>query len=285
MQKPSTRLPAWLRKPINPRDGVHAMKARLRGNKLHTVCEEARCPNIGECFKRGSAAILILGDVCTRRCGFCNVAHGAPKPVDPEEPLRVAEQVRDLKLKHAVITSVTRDDLPDGGAGHFARTIHELRAMVPGTTIEVLTPDFQGREEAIRTVCAAGPDVFNHNLETVERLTSVVRSRASYRGSLAVLAMARGWLPHGRIKSGIMVGLGEADEEVVLTLRHLGEVGCDVVTVGQYLRPNRKALPVARYVDPETFRAYEAMGLKFGIKQLFCGPFVRSSYLADKVSL
>lgn len=278
----SRRLPPWLKKRGAISDNVHDMKRQLRNRGLHTVCEEARCPNIGECFRRGTATIMILGDVCTRRCGFCAISHGAPAPVDPVEPLRVAGQVRDLKLRHAVVTSVTRDDLPDGGAAHFSATIRAIREICPETTIEVLTPDFDGREADICTVCEAAPDVFNHNIETVERLTPEVRSKASYRRSLAVLSAARRFLPKNRIKSGIMVGLGETAGEVEATLIDLRTAGCDIVTIGQYLAPSKRALPVVEYVVPETFREYEEKGLKHGIKYMFCGPFVRSSYLADQ---
>ena len=279
------RLPEWLKKRGRLSDNIHEMKSRLRARGLHTVCEEARCPNMGECFARGTATIMIMGDICTRRCGFCAVATGKPMPLNPDEPRRVAEEIRALGLRHAVVTSVTRDDLPDGGAAHFAATIREIRAISSGTTIEVLTPDFDGREGEVGIVCEATPDVFNHNVETVERLTPSVRSRADYRRSLGVLSIARRLLPERLIKSGIMVGLGEGQAEVESTIRDLREAGCDIITIGQYLRPSRESLPVVEYITPETFRQYEEMGLKLGIKSMLCGPFVRSSYLADKAML
>lgn len=276
----SRRLPLWLKKRGGLSQNVHEMKRRLRSRSLHTVCEEARCPNAGECFARGTAAIMILGDRCTRRCGFCAVGHGSPLPPDPDEPGRVAEEVLALSLVHAVITSVTRDDLPDGGASHFAETIRAIRKLSPETRIEVLVPDFEGRERDVLSVCEAGPDIFNHNLETVERLTGTVRSGASYERSLRVLGMAKG---RATVKSGLMVGLGETDAEIDAALSDLASTGVEVVTIGQYLPPSKVALPVARYVEPEKFREYEVMGLKHGIKRMFCGPLVRSSYLADKV--
>ncbi|HPQ80685.1 MAG TPA: lipoyl synthase [bacterium] len=280
----STRLPPWLKKRGTLSGNLHSMKSSLRAHGLHTVCEEARCPNIDECFGRGTATIMIMGDRCTRNCGFCSVSHGRPAPLDPDEPGRVAGQISGLGLKHAVVTSVTRDDLPDGGADHFAKTIRAIGGLCPETAVEVLVPDFMGREEDIKTVCDAFPSVFNHNVETVERLTGSVRSNASYRRSLGVLSAARGMLK-GPTKSGIMVGLGESDEEVERTIEDLAQTGVGIVTIGQYLRPSKLSLDVARYVKPETFREYEKIGLKLGIKHMFCGPLVRSSYMADKVLL
>ena len=278
------RLPEWLRKRQGPLDdGVRSVKRALRKGSLHTVCEEARCPNIGECFQRGTATFMIMGDVCTRGCAFCAVKTGTPSPLDPKEPWRLAEQVSEMGLKHAVITSVTRDDLPDGGASHFAYTIESVRKLNPDTTIEVLTPDFEGREGDVMTVCDARPDVFNHNLETVERLTPAVRVRATYRGSLDVLRMAGKHLAGGIIKSGLMVGLGEEDSEVGQALADLAEAGCQAVTIGQYLPPSKDAARLAKYVEPDKFRDYKELGLKEGIKHVFSGPLVRSSYLADKV--
>lgn len=279
------RLPEWLRKPVGPLEGTHATKRALRGRGLHTVCEEARCPNMGECFERGTAAIMIMGDTCTRGCAFCAVRSGEPAPLDDDEPGSVAEQVKEMGLRHAVITSVTRDDLPDGGAAHFAKTIEAVRAIDPDITIEVLTPDFEGREGDVRTVCEAGPHVFNHNLETVERLTPSVRSQAGYGRSLEVLKMGRRHLAGGLIKSGLMVGLGEEDGEVESALEEMAGAGCDIVTIGQYLAPSKSAHPVVKYVEPKKFQYYEGIGLKHGIKYVFAGPLVRSSYLADKVIL
>jgi lipoyl synthase len=276
------RLPEWLRKKRAAGE-VRAIKCALRARGLHTVCEEARCPNIGECFARGTATFLILGEICTRRCGFCAVAHGTPAAPDPTEPARVAEQVAALSLTHAVVTSVTRDDLPDGGAAHFVATIAAIRKASPSASIEVLTPDFEGREQDIAAVCRARPDVFNHNLETVERLTPSVRSKASYRRSLAVLAAARRHLPTGRIKSGLMLGLGETDAEVEEALRDLRAGGCDIATVGQYLAPSKAALPVARFVPPEAFERIASIGRAMGFTAVFAGPLVRSSYCAEEL--
>ncbi len=281
----SGRLPPWLRKRRCSGSSAHRVRAALRGKALHTVCEQARCPNLQECFERGTATFLLMGPNCTRHCGFCDVAHGDPAPLDANEPRHVAEQVQEMGLKHAVITSVTRDDLSDGGAAHLAQTISAVRAACPKTTIEILTPDFQGRGGDIDALCAAQPDVFNHNLETVRRLTPTVRNRADYDCSLAVLSRAREQLPNAVIKSGLMVGLGETDEEIDEALRDLACAGCSCVTIGQYLQPSRKALAVARYIEPDHFREYEQMGLKHGLKFVFAGPFVRSSYLADEVML
>lgn len=276
------RLPEWLRKKYHA-ESVHSMKSSLRSHGLHTVCEEARCPNMGECFSRGAATIMIMGDVCTRRCGFCAVRHGLPKHLDPDEHARVAQQIKEMGLAHAVITSVTRDDLADGGALHFAKTIEAIRGCSPKTTVEVLTPDFEGRERDIATVCEAFPDVFNHNIETVESLTPQVRNKASYKTSLSVLRTARRFLPHGRIKSGIMVGLGETKKEVNATLADLAEAGCHIVTIGQYLRPSKLAIPVKKYIEPKVFLEYKEIGLRLGIKSMICGPFVRSSYMAEQI--
>lgn len=282
--RPDMRLPPWLQSRAGSAMLTHEMKLSLRQQKLHTVCEEAHCPNIGECFARRTATFLIMGNACTRRCSFCAVGHGIPRRLDPGEAGRVAEQVRGMHLKHAVITSVTRDDLPDGGAKHFACTIRAIRKTCPSTTVEVLTPDFEGRKSDIAIVCDAAPDVFSHNLETVERLTPSVRSHATYKRSLSVLALARRALTKGgKLKSGLMVGLGETADEVRESLRDLARAGCEIVTIGQYLRPSRTSHPVIKYVEPETFQYYEEMGLNEGIKCVFAGPLVRSSYLADEV--
>lgn len=278
------RLPHWLRKSATGRDGcIHLLKSQLRKSGLHTVCEEARCPNIGECFSRGTATFLIMGPVCTRRCKFCAIKTGQPRSLDRQEPKNVARQVAALGLSHAVITSVTREDLPDGGASHFVRTLEEIRRLSPHTTIEVLTPDFMGRERDIRAVCTAIPHVFNHNVETVERLTPSVRDKADYRRSLEVLATARRLQGPRLVKSGLMVGLGESSAEIERTLRDLSQAGCDMVTIGQYLQPSREAMPVVRYVEPEQFDRLKEIGLKLCIKSVMSGPFVRSSYYADKV--
>lgn len=279
---PQGRLPNWLRAKGGDPRLVHQIKSELRRSSLRTVCEEARCPNISECFSRGTATFMIMGRVCTRSCEFCAVENGQPNPLDPHEPEKVAAEISRLNLSHAVVTSVSRDDLPDGGASHFAQTIREIRMQSARTSIEVLTPDFDGRESDIALVCSAGPDVFNHNIETVEKLTVKVRNRAGYRRSLDVLSTARRYLPKGRIKSGMMVGLGETMAEVEEALFDLKEAGVDCVTIGQYLRPSKNLYPVIEYVNPQIFSRYEELGKSIGIKYMFCGPLVRSSYLADK---
>lgn len=280
-----SRLPSWLKKKAFSGNGVHEIKKRLRAGCLHTVCEEARCPNIGECLSRGTATFLIMGNICTRRCGFCAIAKGAPDILDADEPRRVAREVKALSLAHAVITSVTRDDLKDGGALHFARTIEAIRKSCPKTTTEVLTPDFEGREADIATVCGAHPDIFNHNIETVERLTPQVRDRADYRRSLDVLKTARLHLPRGIIKSGFMLGLGETAAEVRQTMGDIKGAGCEILTIGQYLRPSKNALPVKEYLEENVFFDYKAIGYDMGFKYVFAGPFVRSSYMAEAAFL
>ncbi|MGD9497203.1 MAG: lipoyl synthase, partial [Armatimonadota bacterium] len=247
---------------------------------VHTVCQEAMCPNIGECFSAGTATFMILGDVCTRDCRFCAVRHGRPRAPEPEEPARVAEAAARLGLRFVVLTCVTRDDLPDGGAGQFVATMEALRARLPGVRIEVLTSDFGGNLEALGQVLAAQPTVFNHNLETVRRLQPVVRPQADYERSLAVLRHAAGQARDVVIKSGLMVGLGETLEEVGEALGDLAAAGCRVVTIGQYLRPSPSHLPVARYVPPEEFALYQQMGRERGLRHVVSGAFVRSSYHA-----
>jgi lipoic acid synthetase len=278
------RLPAWLRKPETAFVALHEIKRELRRLELHTVCESARCPNIHECFRRGTATFMILGDRCTRGCGFCAVPKARhPAPPDPNEPAHVAQMARAMNLRHVVVTSVNRDDLPDGGAGHFAETIRAIRAALPAATIEVLTPDFLGDLDAVMTVLEARPDVFNHNVETVPRLYPRVRPQARYERSLAVLEFAArngGTL----VKSGLMVGLGERCEEVEEVLRDLRRCGVSIVTIGQYLQPTRRNLPVAEYVPPEHFEAYRETGLRLGFRAVFSGPFVRSSYMAELVA-
>ena len=277
------RLPPWLRVRL-PADASFAATARtVSAGGLRTVCRGARCPNIFECFSRGTATFLILGGICTRGCAFCNIIAGRPDVVDPEEPERLGRTVADLKLSHVVVTSVTRDDLPDGGAGHFAATIAAVRRHAPGTTIEVLTPDFGGDPAALDTVLMAGPDVFNHNMETVPRLYATVRRGAGYARSLTVLsrAAARGGVV---VKSGLMVGLGERMEELGAVLSDLAGAGCRVVTVGQYLRPGRRNLPVVRYVPPVEFESIAALGRERGVPEMVCGPLVRSSYRAAETA-
>lgn len=290
-QKNALQKPSWLRRHFNYSLAQHEIKRSLREKSLHTVCESARCPNLPECFGKKTATFMIMGDVCTRNCGFCAVSTGVPGPLDLCEPRNIAEMVTDLGLKHVVVTSVTRDDLPDGGASHFAKTIREIRCRQLTTgnhqqSIEVLTPDFNGDTGALDSVLAASPDVFNHNLETVERLSKRIRNRADYDRSLSVLKYAANARRHCNdivIKSGLMVGLGETDREVFETIRDLRDIGCRVVTIGQYLRPSREHLPVERYVEPEVFKRYKEFGQELGIDYVFAGPLVRSSYMAGEV--
>jgi lipoic acid synthetase len=236
-----------------------------------------------ECFTRKTATFMILGNVCCRNCGFCAVPHGSPKPLDPEEPKHVAEAVQRLKLRHAVITSVTRDDLPDGGAGHFAATIRAIREIAPNTIVEVLTPDFQGTAAHIRTVIAARPNIYNHNVETVPRMYPVVRPQANYRRSLELLALVKTEAVKIYRKSGLMVGIGETDDEIYAVIKDLRWVGCGILTIGQYLRPSPDHLPIARFVHPDTFAAYEKAARAAGFLAVASGPFVRSSYNAEHV--
>ena len=262
---------------------MHEMKALLNASHLHTVCEEARCPNQGECWTRGTATFMLLGDTCTRSCGFCAVATGRPAPTDPDEPRHVAETSRRLGLRFVVITSVTRDDLRDGGAAHFAATVRAVYELNPGARVEVLVPDFKADRESIRTVVESRPTVFNHNLETVERLTRQVRVQAKYERSLEVLRIAKE-LGQPLTKTGIMLGLGETEDEVLTLMRDAREMDCNILTIGQYLQPTKQHLPVAEFVEPRQFEAYREYGLELGFKAVFSGPLVRSSYMADVVS-
>lgn len=265
---------------------IHTIKTKLRKHSLNTVCEEAHCPNLGECFARGTATFMILGNVCTRSCKFCAVKSGEkPQPVDPNEPESVAKMVSDLKLKHVVITSVTRDDLLDEGAWQFAATINKIRGNCGDVTIEVLTPDFNGRPDCLRVVCSANPDIFNHNIETVKRLTPLVRSHAQYDRSLRVLNWVAINYPSIVVKSGIMVGLGETKEEIIETLKDLKKAGCKIVTIGQYLSPNKEKLKVERYLSEEEFNQLKELGEGLGINHVFSGQFVRSSYMAEMQTL
>jgi lipoic acid synthetase len=275
------RKPAWLKVPFPGGPRYLRLKAMLRASGLHTVCEEARCPNAGECFQAGTATFMILGDVCSRACRFCAVSSGWPVRLDRDEPLRVAEVVRHLGLRHAVITSVTRDDLPDGGAAVFADTIHQIRRLSPTTSVEVLVPDFQGSQRALATLIAARPDILNHNLETVRRLYPRVRPKAVYQRSLELLARAKALDPTIPTKSGLMVGLGEADEELLQAMADLVAVGCDILTIGQYLQPTPRQLPVARYYRPQEFRELAVLGQRLGFRHVEAGPLVRSSYHAE----
>ncbi len=277
------RFPEWLKKPL-PGDGSWVETAAiLRRLKLLTVCQEAGCPNMWECFSRKVATVMILGKRCTRDCRFCSVERGAPEPVEEDEPRRVAEAVRELGLRHVVITSVTRDDLFDGGAGHFARVVREIKIVNERTTVEVLTPDFGGREDVLVEILEAGPVIFGHNMETVARLYGEVRPGADYQRSLDLLEAAKRMAPEGLLtKSGVMVGLTEKFDEIVKVFHDLREVGCDIITVGQYLQPTGDSLPVAEFVPPERFAEMEKIAYDMGFSGAFCGPFVRSSYLADR---
>jgi lipoic acid synthetase len=274
--------PVWLKARAPVGDNFHHLKKLARGLGLHTVCESAQCPNIGECWNHGTATFMLLGDICTRRCGFCAVPKGKPGPIDYEEPLRVAEAVATLRVKHAVITSVNRDDDNVGGAKVFAETIRHIRELVPECRVEVLIPDFQGLDEPLRIVLGAQPDVLNHNTETVPRLYRAVRSGARYARSLDLLQKAKEYSPEMVTKSGVMVGLGESMEELIEVFRDLGERKVDILTVGQYLRPSRDHLPIARFYTPEEFRILKDEALRFGFSHVESGPLVRSSYHAHE---
>ncbi len=278
-------MPEWLRKPRRNVEADHDLKRMLRTRGLHTVCEEARCPNRNDCFERGAATFMILGDVCSRSCGFCSVKTGRGLPIESliDEPRQVAEAAAQLGLRYVVITSVNRDELPDGGAAHFANTIEAVRQRLPQARIEVLTPDFKGNRAALHTVLDARPDTYNHNVETVPRLYQRVRPQADYAQSLDVLSSARRYAPGVLTKSGFMVGLGESFEEVKLLLEDLKAAETDVVTIGQYLQPTRNHLPVEQYVHPEVFAEYREYGERLGFRAVFSGPLVRSSYMAEMV--
>ncbi|MBV9342100.1 MAG: lipoyl synthase [Acidobacteria bacterium] len=274
--------PSWLRARAAMGDNFHRLKTLARGLHLHTVCESAQCPNIGECWNHGTATFMLLGDVCTRRCGFCAVPKGRPLPLDWDEPRRVADAVGLLGLKHAVITSVNRDDDNLGGAQIFAETIRAIRRLAPDCRVEVLIPDFQGLDEALRAVLDAAPDVLNHNTESVPRLYRVVRSGARYERSLRLLENAKKWSAGMVTKSGLMVGLGETVGELLAVFRDLAERQVDILTVGQYLRPSRDHLPVARFYTPEEFRYLKEEALALGFRHVESGPLVRSSYHAHE---
>jgi lipoic acid synthetase len=274
--------PEWLRAKAPVGDNFHNLKKLARALGLHTVCESAQCPNIGECWNHKTATFMLLGDICTRRCGFCAVPKGRPEAIDWDEPRRVAEAVATLGLKHAVVTSVNRDDDNVGGARIFAETIREIRELVPDCRIEVLIPDFQGLEEPLRIVLEAKPNVLNHNTESVPRLYRVVRSGARYQRTLDLLSNAKRWDPQMVTKSGVMVGLGETTEELIEVFRDLGSRGVDILTVGQYLRPSKDHLPMARFYAPAEFVYLKEEALKFGFKHVESGPLVRSSYHAHE---
>jgi lipoic acid synthetase len=277
------RKPEWIRVKSGSGQGYHDVKRLLREHKLHTVCEEASCPNIGECFSKGTATFMILGDVCTRRCPFCDVAHGKPLPPDVSEPAHLAQSIALLKLKYVVITSVDRDDLRDGGAQHFADCLSAIRASSPHTKLETLVPDFRGRLElALERLSSSLPDVLNHNLETVPRLYSLARPGAEYGHSLKLLQEFKARFPQVMTKSGLMLGLGETDEEVLQVMRDLRAHDVEMLTLGQYLQPSDGHLPVLRYVTPEAFKIFEQAAREMGFSHAACGPMVRSSYFADE---
>ena len=274
--------PDWLKVRAPGSENYHRLKGLMRTLGLHTVCEEANCPNIGECWHHGTATFMILGDTCTRSCGYCNVIHGTPAAPDPHEPAHVASAIEAMALAHVVITSVDRDDLSDYGADHFARTIAETRARIPDCSVEVLIPDFKGDEAALRTVLDAGPDILNHNIETVPRMYRLARPGGRYDRALQLLDRSRRYAPAIPTKSGIMVGLGEEWDEVVSTLRDLRDAGCQIVTIGQYLRPSIANLPMSRYYTPAEFAELKRIGLDLGFGHVESGPLVRSSYHAHE---
>lgn len=274
------RLPEWLTIRLPRPDGIKQVETMMRAKNLHTVCESARCPNLPECWSKQTATFMILGDTCTRSCGFCAIKVGRGLELDPFEPLNVAKATEELGLRHVVVTSVARDDLADEGADQFARTIRAIHARLPHVIVEVLTPDFKGKAECIGAVVDAGPEIYNHNIETIERLHTIVRPQARYERSLGVLRKVKAMSPQTYTKSGIMLGLGESREEVVKTLQDLRAAGVDAVTIGQYLRPTMRHLPVVRFVHPTEFKEYEQIGEQMGFAFVASAPFVRSSYNA-----
>ena len=274
------RLPRFLQRSVGKGDAVRDVKRLLRENTVQTVCEEAKCPNLAECFEHKTATFIIMGPECSRACGFCAVTTGKTRPLDPSEPERIAQSAKALGLKHVVITSVNRDDLSDGGAAHFRETIEKVRETCPASKIEALVPDFCGDVDSIDILLGSPLDVFNHNVETIERLYSRVRHRADYRRSLSVLSRAKRSRTDLVIKSGLMVGLGEKDSEIMKLLKDLRDCGTDIVTIGQYLRPSLRHLPVDRYLKEEAYEKFVVFGQSIGLKSVFAGPFVRSSYHA-----
>lgn len=276
------RHPPWLRVRIPAGETYQWLRQLMRQAALHTVCEEANCPNIGECWSRRTATFLIMGDTCTRNCRFCNVRTGRPAPLDPDEPERIAQVVEEMGLRHAVVTSVDRDDLPDGGASHFAAVIRAIRARRPECTVEVLIPDFRGRVEPLKVVMDEHPDILNHNVETVPRLFRTVQPQCRYEWSLAVLENAKRLWPQAVTKSGLMVGLGESVDEVLEVMSDLRRVEVDILTIGQYLQPTREHLPVARYYTPEEFAFFRERGYEMGFRWVASAPLVRSSYNAEE---
>jgi len=272
----------WLRRKLPDRKITGEMEKLLKSLNLHTVCDSAMCPNRGECFKNGTATFMIMGDICTRNCQFCAVKKGQTLSLDPKEPVHIAQAARHLKLKHVVITSVTRDDLPDGGAEHFSRTVLEIRKQLSGSTIEVLIPDFQGSQKALQIIIDSKPDVINHNIETVERLYSSVRPIADYKVSIQLLKRIKNINGNIITKSGMMLGLGEENDEVVQAMKDLRKVNCDLLTIGQYLRPSPRHLKVVKYVHPDDFEMYRKIGMTMGFKHVASAPLVRSSYYAGE---
>jgi len=273
--------PEWLKIPAPDEKSLYEMQDLIKGMTLHTVCEEALCPNVGECFKSRTATFLLMGDVCTRNCNFCAVRHGNPLPLDPDEPRHIAEACKALGLKYVVLTCVTRDDLADGGASHMALVVKEVKKLNPGAKVELLTSDLGGSRDALKNLLEAPLDVLTHNVETVPSLYPAVRPQANYERSLAVIEMAKTIAPKVLTKSGIMVGLGETYEEVIEVMCDLISVGCDILTIGQYLQPSPSHLPVREFVPPKQYQMYEQKGLELGFKYVVAGPLVRSSYRAS----
>lgn len=277
------RHPDWLKVRMPQGDRYHNLKKQVREHKLHTVCESASCPNIGECWSHGTLTIMIMGEICTRACRFCDVPSGKPLPLDPNEPSQVAQMLKGLNLKYAVITSVDRDDVADEGAGHWAETIRAVREACPTLQIETLIPDFHARPDCLDIVCGARPDVLSHNLETVKAFQKKIRLQANYEDSLAVLKYARE--RHGLVtKTGLMLGMGETQVQVLETMEDIARTGCEVLTLGQYLRPSRQHQEVLEYITPEQFKKYEGVGYELGFRHVESGPLVRSSYRADKLA-
>lgn len=280
------RKPPWIRVRSASHPEVGRLKGLLREHRLNTVCEEASCPNIGECFRHGTATFMIMGRLCTRRCPFCDVAHGRPLPLDPREPENLARAIAAMRLKFVVITSVDRDDLRDGGAAHFTACINAVRQLTPSTSVEILVPDFRGRmDRALEQLLEAPPDVFNHNLETVPRLYKAARPGADYHHSLELLRKFKSRCPRVPTKSGLMVGLGETNEEIAEVMGDLRAHGCDMLTIGQYLQPSRDHLPVLRFVTPEEFSEFAHLGRRMGFRNIASGPLVRSSYHAEQQAI
>ncbi|MBT87361.1 MAG: lipoyl synthase [Gammaproteobacteria bacterium] len=282
MVQAKKRLPEWFKVQAPTSDKFHSLRNKINGAKLNTVCEEAACPNIGECWDSGTATFMILGDVCTRACRYCNVKTGRPVEFDLLEPTRVAKTVKDMNLSYAVITSVDRDDLIDGGSGAFAMTIKQIKKLSPDCKVEVLIPDFNGNRSALETVLSAQPQVLNHNIETTRRVFKIVRPRGDYDQSLELIDRSKQMAPLIPTKSGIMVGLGETEEEIIETMKNLRTARCDLLTIGQYLRPSKKHHEIDRFYSPKEFLKFEEIGLELGFKHVASGPLVRSSYHADQ---